>query len=128
LLPQFTRAFSRLRDLLLAQDFFQRMKQFVAARISDGGGEQRRKAEQKVAATSAAFKLTSSGTVERELPTGGATPSHGELDWSPDGKYIAFAGQSGIYLLSLEDTTVRRITEPPPTRIGGHHFRRMVRR
>ena len=82
---------------------------------ADGGGEQKRKAEQKVAATSAAFKLTSSGTVERELPTGGVTPSHGELDWSPDGKYIAFAGQSGIYLLSLEDSTVRRITAPPST-------------
>jgi|CZKD01.1.fsa_nt_gi Tol biopolymer transport system component/DNA-binding winged helix-turn-helix (wHTH) protein len=82
---------------------------------ADGGGEQKRKAEQNVTAASAAFKLTSSGTVERELPTGGVVPSHGELDWSPDGKFIAFAGQSGIYLLSLQDSTVRRITEPPPT-------------
>jgi Tol biopolymer transport system component len=82
---------------------------------ADGGGEQKRKAEQNVTATSAAFKLTSSGTVERELTTGGVVLSHGELDWSPDGKFIAFAGQSGIYLLSLEDSTVRRITEPPPS-------------
>ncbi|HEY6371461.1 MAG TPA: winged helix-turn-helix domain-containing protein [Candidatus Sulfotelmatobacter sp.] len=80
---------------------------------ADGGGEQKRKAEQNVT-SSAAFKLTSSGTLERELPTGGVVPSHGELDWSPDGKFIAFAGQSGIYLLALQDSTARRITEPPP--------------
>jgi Tol biopolymer transport system component/DNA-binding winged helix-turn-helix (wHTH) protein len=82
---------------------------------ADGGGEQKRKAEQNVTAASAVFKLTSSGTAERELQTGGVVPSHGELDWSPDGKFIAFAGKSGIYLLSLEDSTVRRLTEPPPT-------------
>jgi Tol biopolymer transport system component/DNA-binding winged helix-turn-helix (wHTH) protein len=81
---------------------------------ADGGGDQKRNAEQSVGPISAALKLTSSGTAERELPTGGVTVSHGELDWSPDGKCIAFAGQSGIYLLSLEDSTVRRITEPPP--------------
>jgi Tol biopolymer transport system component/DNA-binding winged helix-turn-helix (wHTH) protein len=81
---------------------------------ADGGGEQKRKAEQNVTAASAVFKLTSSGTAERELQTGGVVPSHGELDWSPDGKFIAFAGQSGIYLLSLEDSTVRRVTTAPP--------------
>jgi Tol biopolymer transport system component/DNA-binding winged helix-turn-helix (wHTH) protein len=81
---------------------------------ADGGVEQKRKAEANVAPTSAAFKLTSSGTVELELPTGGVAPSRGELDWSPDGKFIAFAGQSGIYLLALDDSTVRRISHPPP--------------
>ncbi len=81
---------------------------------ADGGGEEKRKAEQNVTAASAAFKLTSSTTAEQELPTGGVVPSHGELDWSPDGKFIAFAGQSGIYLLSVEDSTVRRITTAPP--------------
>jgi Tol biopolymer transport system component/DNA-binding winged helix-turn-helix (wHTH) protein len=81
---------------------------------ADGGGEQKRKAEKKVDAKSAAFKLTSGGTRERELSTGGVVPIHAELDWSPDGKFIAFAGTSGIYLVSLEDSALRRLTEPPP--------------
>ena len=80
---------------------------------ADGGREQKRNAEEKVAATSAAFTLSSSGTAERQLTTGGVVPRHGELDWSPDGKTIAFAGASGIYLLSLKESTVRRVTDPP---------------
>ena len=79
-----------------------------------GGTEQKRKAEKGVTATSAAFQLTSISTTERELPTGGVTPSHSELDWSPNGKFIAFAGRSGIYALSLEDSTVHRVSDPPP--------------
>ena len=81
---------------------------------ADGGAEEKRKAEQSVTATSAAFQLTSSSTKEHELPTGGVEPIHSELDWSPDGKFIAFAGRSGIYALSLEDSTVRRVSDPPP--------------
>jgi len=81
---------------------------------ADGGGEQKRKAEQKIETTAAAFTLTSNATTERELTTGGVVPTHAELDWSPDGKFIAFAGASGIYLASLADSTVRRISESPP--------------
>ncbi len=79
---------------------------------ADGGREEKRDAE-KVVATSAAFTLTSNSTAERELTTGGVVPRHGELDWSPDGRSIAFAGASGIYLLSLKDSIVRRVTSPP---------------
>jgi len=80
---------------------------------ADGGREQKRNAEDRVTATSAAFQLTSSDTAERELTTGGVVPRHGELDWSPDGRFIAFAGASGIYFLSLKDSTVHRVTDPP---------------
>jgi Tol biopolymer transport system component/DNA-binding winged helix-turn-helix (wHTH) protein len=96
-------AFSRLADHVYSIHL-------VAA---DGGGEQKRKAEKNVDAKSAAFKLTSSSTSERELTTGGVTPRHEEIDWSPDGKFIAFAGASGIYLVALEDSTVHRISDPP---------------
>jgi Tol biopolymer transport system component len=46
-------------------------------------------------------------------------PKDGELDWSPDGQFIAFVGQSSqgsssIFLLSKNDLTAHRITEPPP--------------
>lgn len=47
---------------------------------------------------------------------------HGELDWSPDGNWIAFVGESpqttsSIFLLSMSSSAVssaRRITEPAP--------------
>jgi Tol biopolymer transport system component len=35
------------------------------------------------------------------------------LDWSPDGKAIAFAGDSGIYLLSLDTFKAHRLTQSP---------------
>ena len=80
---------------------------------ADGGGEQKRKAE-KVITQSAAFTLSPAASAERKLDTGGVVPHRGEIDWSPDGKSIAFAGPSGLYLLLLENSAVRRITEPPP--------------
>jgi Tol biopolymer transport system component/DNA-binding winged helix-turn-helix (wHTH) protein len=62
-----------------------------------------------------------------EVPSGGgalrklhvdASSERGYLDWSPDGNSIAFssasaAGTESIFLLSLKDLTVRRITQPP---------------
>jgi len=54
------------------------------------------------------------GSTERKLDTNGVTPRRGELDWSPDGKTIAFSGGASIFLLSLADSTVHRLTEPPP--------------
>lgn len=46
-------------------------------------------------------------------------PKRGELDWSPDGAFIAFtgesqAGASGIFVVSLKDGGFRSITQPPP--------------
>jgi Tol biopolymer transport system component/DNA-binding winged helix-turn-helix (wHTH) protein len=55
-----------------------------------------------------------SNVIERKLSTDGIVPRHGELSWSPDGKTIAFAGGTGIFLLSIRDSSVHRLTEPPP--------------
>jgi len=54
------------------------------------------------------------GNAERRLDTAGVNPRHPELAWSPDGKTIAFNGGSSIYLLSLEKSSVHRLTEPTP--------------
>jgi Tol biopolymer transport system component/DNA-binding winged helix-turn-helix (wHTH) protein len=62
----------------------------------------------------AEFKLTPASSTERKLDTLGVTPSRGELDWSPDGKSLVFAGPSGLYLISSEHSAVRRMTDPPP--------------
>ncbi len=80
---------------------------------ADGGGEQKLKAEQVMAKQPAAFKPASSVTFERVLNTGSALPNRGEIDWAPDGKFIAFAGAGGIYLISPETSAVKRITEAP---------------
>jgi len=80
---------------------------------ADGGAEQKRNAEHPPSPTSTAYSFTS-GPTDRTLDTNGVIPQHGELDWSPDGKWIAFAGPSGIYLLSPGDSTVRRLTNPAP--------------
>lgn len=61
---------------------------------------------------SAAYSLNSAG--ERKFDTHGVAPQHSEVDWSPDGKSIAFSGLSGIYLLSVETSSVHRLTEAPP--------------
>jgi Tol biopolymer transport system component/DNA-binding winged helix-turn-helix (wHTH) protein len=51
---------------------------------------------------------------ERKIYSNGMTPRRGDLSWSPDGKTISFGGSASIFLLSLEDSTARRLTEPPP--------------
>ncbi len=83
---------------------------------ADAGAEQKRNDESalKIKATAAAFSLTTAPTAERQVNTSGVVPQHGELDWSPDGRSIAFAGPTGIYMLSLETSAVHRISAPPP--------------
>lgn len=51
---------------------------------------------------------------ERRLDTLGISPKRGELAWSPDGKSIVFSAGTSIALISLEGSTVKRITEAPP--------------
>jgi Tol biopolymer transport system component/DNA-binding winged helix-turn-helix (wHTH) protein len=83
---------------------------------ADAGVEQKRNDESalKLKTTAATFSLTPASIGERQLNTSGVVPQHGELDWSPDGRAIAFAGPAGIYLLALDTSTVHRISQPPP--------------
>src|SRR5277367_453646 len=84
---------------------------------ADGGAEQKRNAERALTPTSASFNLNAAnvrGISERRLDTGGVTPRHGAIAWSPDGRTIAFSGGASIFLLSLENSTARQLTQPPP--------------
>lgn len=81
---------------------------------ADGGGEEKLKAETDLTTTPAALRLSSSVSNERKLDTAGVTPRRGEIDWSPDGKFIVFAGPDGIYSLALDRSGPHRITETPP--------------
>lgn len=80
---------------------------------SDGGGELKREAEHELSVTPTEYSVPAD-RAERKLDTGGVTPRRGELDWSPDGKSIAFAGEGGIFSLALNNSGVHRLTEPPP--------------
>jgi Tol biopolymer transport system component/DNA-binding winged helix-turn-helix (wHTH) protein len=82
---------------------------------ADGGREEKRKAEKVLPIVPAAFRLASSITTERKLDTGGVAVSRGEIDWSADGKSIAFSGPSGLYLLAIDSAAARRITVTPPS-------------
>jgi Tol biopolymer transport system component/DNA-binding winged helix-turn-helix (wHTH) protein len=81
---------------------------------ADGGGEQKLKAERLLSAQPDGFKLTSAVSTERTLDTHGVMPRRGEIDWSPDGKSIVFGGPNGLYVLSVEDSAVHRVTQTPP--------------
>jgi Tol biopolymer transport system component/DNA-binding winged helix-turn-helix (wHTH) protein len=84
---------------------------------ADGGAEQKRNAERALTPTSASFNLNAAnvrGISERRLDTGGVTPRHGAIAWSPDERTIAFSGGASIFLLSLENSTARQLTQPPP--------------
>lgn len=78
---------------------------------ADGGAEKKRNGESAANAKPASYTAAAS---ERKLDTNGVIPQRGEIDWSPDGKSIAFAGPSGIYLAALNDSGIHRLTEPPP--------------
>src|SRR6266446_2056279 len=86
---------------------------------SEIGGEQkqeaeRKESERKLTTKAAAYVVLPARTGERKLDTSDVTPRHGELSWSPDGKSIVFTGEAGILGLSLENSTLHRLTEPPP--------------
>lgn len=57
---------------------------------------------------------------EKKFEINGTRPRSGEyqwrnIDWSPDGKSIAFDGGSGIFLASVANHSARRVTEVPPS-------------
>lgn len=54
------------------------------------------------------------GGTERRLDTLGVSPRRSELAWAPNGKSIAFSAGTGIAVLSLEASTVKRVTQAPP--------------
>lgn len=81
---------------------------------SDGGGEEKRKSEQISMSGPSAFKVAYSVTSERKLDTGGVMPRRGDIDWSPDGKSIAFSGPDGLYLVTLNSPNARRLSDTPP--------------
>lgn len=63
------------------------------------------------------YKIASNGGELHELFTTVALADHARLDWSPDGKSIAYAaqgaeGSSAIFLRSLEDRRTRQISFP----------------
>ena len=64
------------------------------------------------------YRVSANGGPLQKLYSTQAGSRRGNLDWSPNGEYIAFAGQSlqgtsSIFLLSFKNLTARRITEPP---------------
>ena len=81
---------------------------------SDGGGDEKQKAEKNLTVFGGqTLRLSYSLSVDRTCDTGGIAPRRGEIDWSPDGKSIAFAGPDGLYLVDLNKTGARRLTESP---------------
>jgi Tol biopolymer transport system component/DNA-binding winged helix-turn-helix (wHTH) protein len=63
----------------------------------------------------ALFTVPASGGTEQKLDTRGVNSKRGELDWSPDGQWIAFNGGSALYLLSPRGESVRPLSNPPPS-------------
>jgi len=80
---------------------------------AEGGGPEKEKAEKALEASTGAFKVSYSMSVERICDTGGIAPRRGEIDWSPEGKSIAFAGPDGLYLVDIEKAGAHRLTEAP---------------
>lgn len=80
--------------------------------VAADGSEQKHNAEQAAAAQRTAYSTNGSPT-ERKLDTGEVIPRRGEMDWSPDGKSIAFASPGGIYLVSPDNSAVRRVVATP---------------
>jgi len=87
-------------------------KQHSIYLLAADGSDQKHAAEQAAGAHSAAF-TPAVVTTERRLDTGGVVPRRGEIDWSPDGKWIAFSGPTGIYLTSPDHPDVHRLIETP---------------
>jgi Tol biopolymer transport system component len=75
---------------------------------------ERKESEKKLTTRAAAYVVPPARTGERKLDASDFTPRHGELNWSPDGKSIVFTAEAGLLVISLENSTLHRLTEPPP--------------
>jgi len=82
--------------------------------VSPENAENKLKAEKNLVTQATLLGLAALGYAERKIETGAVIPQHGEIDWSPDGKSIAFSGPSGLYAVTIDNSTVRRITTAPP--------------
>jgi len=65
----------------------------------------------------AIYVVSAKGGTPRKISHEDPRKKRGELTWTPDGKFIAFSGDSPrggsqIFLLSVENSSVRAITEP----------------
>jgi len=63
------------------------------------------------------YQVAAEGGMPRSLCTTDTGSEHGELDWSPEGKTLAFAGRTAegrtaIFMLSLGDLKSRAVTMP----------------
>ena len=63
----------------------------------------------------ALFTVPATGGAEQKIDTRGTVVKRRELDWSPDGKWIAFHGEDALLVLSFRDGSVRRLTNPSPS-------------
>jgi len=61
------------------------------------------------------FTVPAAGGTPQKLDTRGTIVKRRELDWSPDGWWIAFRGEDALFVLSLRDGTVDRLTNPSPS-------------
>jgi Tol biopolymer transport system component/DNA-binding winged helix-turn-helix (wHTH) protein len=61
------------------------------------------------------FIVPSEGGAEQRIDTGNVVSRRDELDWSPDGKAVAFNGSDAIHLVNLQTSAIRPLTNPPPT-------------
>lgn len=50
----------------------------------------------------------------RKLELGTVSAKRREIDWSPDGEHIAFDGGAGLFVISVKDSSIKKITEPGP--------------
>jgi Tol biopolymer transport system component/DNA-binding winged helix-turn-helix (wHTH) protein len=65
----------------------------------------------------AIYVVSAKGGTPKKISREDPRKKRGELAWTPDGKYIAFSGDSPrggsqIFLLSVDDSSVHAITEP----------------
>jgi len=63
----------------------------------------------------ALFTVPATGGAAQKIDTRGTVVKRSELDWSPDGKWIAFRGEDALFVLSLRDRSLRRLTNPSPS-------------
>ncbi|HKF26560.1 MAG TPA: winged helix-turn-helix domain-containing protein [Candidatus Acidoferrum sp.] len=63
----------------------------------------------------ALFTVPAAGGAAQKVDTPGATSKRRELDWSSDGKWLAFSGGDALVLLSVRDGSLRRLTNPSPS-------------